>query len=265
MDGRWRRERQPALVHRPAGEAGDARQRLARRSDDVLVTNHGLASVEQPETIEEQVVDAPPKSDEQRRIAVLPHHPVDGVPHDLTLGRRVRRAPAVSHQVHDAQIDPGNPAKSERVRRRLGRVDDHLGAAHGVERIVHASEQGAVAHQVAGEGRPETGHQQQSELPVPGEVRVQVDELRGLRTVPPAEGAIADRPPEGAVPEPRTASAEPVLDQAVRGQQPELSGGEVAGDLADHPIDEGASAPCAASDVEDPGHRWRPPRSRSAG
>src|SRR5476651_2024167 len=102
------------------GEGGDASQRLARLVHDVLVAGHQSLRPGDTHDVEEQVIEVPAQGDHRGRVVVLVDDPVDAVLHDLSLGRRIRGAAAVAHQLEDAQVQTGYAAQHQRIRRSLG-------------------------------------------------------------------------------------------------------------------------------------------------
>src|SRR4051812_34065791 len=100
-------------------------------------------------------------------------------------------------------------------------------------------------------------------MTVPVDERVQPHQLARLGALPRAERGGADGGPERAVVERVAAAAEPVVDDAMGGDQTELAGREHAGELAQCTVDERAAAAGAPSDVEHLRHDI-PPDSSTA-
>src|SRR5919204_1934475 len=119
-----------------------------------------------------------------------------------------------------------------------------------MNRAIKRRENCRVRAEVAVELRSGSWPDQEGEEPVPVDAALEQERSLDVEGIPTAECVLPDRRPKRTLEEPRAAAAKPVLLHAVRPDVCKLSRRHDARDLPEHAVDERASTPAVAADVE---------------
>src|SRR5262245_61317299 len=120
----------------------------------------------------------------------------------------------------------------------LRRVDDDAGAADGLDGRAQTRQRLAIlanTHAIRG-GRPRIQEERDEATPV--DAPIQLLHTLDVELVPASERLFADARPERTIPEAFSASAQVVLAEPSRPDEPELADRDEAGQLPEHEIHE---------------------------